>query len=82
MKTTPTLTAQQVFVLKLIAQGYSTKDIARQIHRSARTIDTHRRQACAVLGVPNTYAAITVAMQENIIEIHSLKVQRTCIKNR
>ena len=77
MKTTLSLTEQQVIVLKLIAQGYLTKQIARQLQRSERTIDTHRRMICAALGVPNMHAAIILAIQVNIIKLQEIEVLRT-----
>jgi DNA-binding NarL/FixJ family response regulator len=81
MEAMPILTEQQVVVLKLIARGYTTKQMAQQLYCSPRTIDTHRRMICAALSVPNTFAAITMAIQQNIIEVTSLQVLHTDPKN-
>lgn len=70
------LTKQQLYVLQLIAEGYTTKQIASLLHRSQRTIDTHRRQICAALQVPNTHAAITLAFQYHLLHLPKMNVQR------
>lgn len=36
------LTISELEVLRLIADGYGTSEIARQLHRSVKTVETHR----------------------------------------
>ena len=38
------LTAREREVLQLITEGISTRDIAKQLHISVKTVETHRRQ--------------------------------------
>src|SRR5687768_8246530 len=38
------LTSRQREVLQLIAEGYTTKDIAQRLNLSVRTVETHRTE--------------------------------------
>jgi DNA-binding CsgD family transcriptional regulator len=49
--TTPALTAQELHVARLVAQGLSNRDVAAQLFLSPRTIDFHLRNAFAKTGV-------------------------------
>ncbi len=70
------LSKRQLHILSLIAAGYSTKEMARYLHRSTRTIDTHRRDICRLMHVPNTHAALTVAVQTRLIDPEAISVKR------
>ena len=39
--------------MKLISQGYTSKDIADKLFVSPRTIETHRHNILKKLGLPN-----------------------------
>lgn len=45
------LTEREIQVLKLLANGKSSKQIALEIHVSFKTVDTHRRQIMSKLGL-------------------------------
>ena len=45
------LSSREREVLQLLAEGKTTKDIAGKLHVSSKTIDTHRQQIMAKLGV-------------------------------
>jgi len=47
----PSLTERERQVLKLLADGKSSKQIALQLHLSVKTVDTHRRQIMNKLGL-------------------------------
>ena len=47
------LTATEINILKLIASGMSSKEIARLLHRSSRTIENHRAHLMKKLDVQN-----------------------------
>lgn len=46
-----TLTAREREVLQLMSEGHSTKEIARQLHISVKTVETHRRQVMRKLDI-------------------------------
>jgi DNA-binding NarL/FixJ family response regulator len=55
----PAVTPRQADVLRLVAGGYSNKEIARELDLSPATIKTHVAQAIAAIGAANrTDAAI------------------------
>ena len=54
-------------VLKLVAQGLTTKEIADQLFVSKRTIETHRSNILKKLDVQNTAELITKATQLGIL---------------
>lgn len=53
-----TLSRREVEVLKLLAEGKSTKEIARLLEISPKTVETHRRQVMAKLDL-HTVAELT-----------------------
>jgi DNA-binding NarL/FixJ family response regulator len=62
------ISARELMVLKLIAEGYKNEEIANQLNISARTVDTHRANMLSRLKLPNTAALIRFAMQNKIID--------------
>ena len=46
-----TLTAREREVLQLMSEGHSTKEIARQLHISVKTVETHRRHVMRKLDI-------------------------------
>jgi DNA-binding CsgD family transcriptional regulator len=50
------LTPQEIQVAVLVKEGKTTKDIARTLHLSATTVNFHRRNLRAKLGLTNTAA--------------------------
>lgn len=61
------LTPRQREVLTLIAQGKSTKDIARHLGLSVKTIDTHRSQLMKQLDIHEVAGLVRYAMREGLI---------------
>lgn len=61
------LTERELEVLKLVAQGQTTKEIAHQLYVSSRTIETHRVNIMRKLGVQNSAEMITKANQHGLI---------------
>ena len=47
------LTIKEIEIVKLISQGYTSKDIADKLFVSPRTIETHRHNILKKLGLPN-----------------------------
>ena len=54
-------------MISLIAEGCSYTRIAEQLHLSAHTVTTHRRNIMQKLGVNNTAAVVMYAMKNGLI---------------
>jgi DNA-binding NarL/FixJ family response regulator len=59
---------REVEIIRLIAQGYTTKEIADQLFLSTHTIVTHRKNIMRKLGINNTASLVIYAVQENIVK--------------
>jgi PAS domain S-box-containing protein len=57
----PHLTPRQAEVLRLLEQGHSTKQIARELHLSAETVRNHVRHLLRALGVNSRLEAVAAA---------------------
>jgi DNA-binding NarL/FixJ family response regulator len=57
----PTLTRREKEILKLIAEGLTTNDIAQKIFVSPYTVDTHRKNLLSKFEVSNTALLIKTA---------------------
>lgn len=56
-------------VLSLICQEYTTQEIGEKLFISERTVEGHRRNLCAKLGVRNTAGLVKKAMLLNLIDV-------------
>lgn len=63
------LNKREIEVIRYLANGLSTKDIARKFDKSPKTIDAYRRQILAKLKLDNLADLIKFAIKHNIIEI-------------
>jgi DNA-binding NarL/FixJ family response regulator len=63
------LSAREIEVLSLVAQGESNKGIARQLHISEATVKTHLVHIYGKLGVADRTAAVTTALQRGILRL-------------
>lgn len=61
-----TLSQRESEVLALIAEGLSYTRIAEQLHLSAHTVTTHRRNIMQKLGVNNTAALVMYAVKNGL----------------
>ena len=61
-----TLSDRECQVIALIAEGHSYTRIAEQLHLSAHTVTTHRRNIMQKLGVNNTAALVMYAMRNGL----------------
>jgi DNA-binding NarL/FixJ family response regulator len=68
---TEVLTPRQREVLKLIAEGCSTKDIARRLDLSVKTAETHRTQLMRVLDIHDIAGLVRYAIRTGIISAES-----------
>jgi len=62
------LTARQLTVLKLMADGLTTTQIAKALGVSFKTAATHRDKIRKRLGVDSTILAVRWAIRERLIE--------------
>lgn len=63
------LTPRQLEVLILIAEGYSTKDIARTLGISVKTVETHRAQLMERLGIHDVAGLVRHAIRTGIVKL-------------
>lgn len=61
------LTARQTEILRLVAQGHSSKEIARKLDLSIKTIETHRSQIMDRLSIRDLAGLVRYAIRNQII---------------
>lgn len=62
------LSKREIEVLKLICKEYSNSDIAEKLFLSISTVETHRKNLIAKLGVNNTVGLVKFALKNKLIE--------------
>lgn len=62
------LTEREIEILRLIAQGFSNKEIGDQLFISHRTVDTHRTNLMKKLDVHNIAGLIRYALRAGYVE--------------
>jgi DNA-binding NarL/FixJ family response regulator len=63
----PRLTLRQREVLQLVTEGYRTKDIAKKLGLSAKTIEMHRSQLMESLGIHDIPGLVRYAIRTGVI---------------
>ena len=63
------LTPREREVLQLLAQGQSVKQIAMAIHRSAKTVETHRQQLMRKLNMSSVAELTKCAIREGLTSL-------------
>jgi PAS domain S-box-containing protein len=63
----PRLTPRQTEVLRLLEQGHSTDQIAKELHLSLETVRNHIRGILRALGVHSRLEAVTLAHRVQLI---------------
>ena len=61
------LTAREVEVLQLVAQGLTNEEVAERLVISPRTVDTHLTSIYSKIGVSSRSAATRYAMEHHLI---------------
>jgi DNA-binding NarL/FixJ family response regulator len=61
------LTPRQREILQLIAEGASTREIAERLHVSIKTVETHRSQLMARLGIFDVPGLVRLAIRTGLI---------------
>ncbi len=66
---TDILTDRERQVIQLLAEGKTTKQIGRQLHVSAKTIDSNRREAMNKLGISSIAELTRFAIREGLTSV-------------
>ncbi|MDQ2977541.1 MAG: response regulator transcription factor [Acidobacteriota bacterium] len=66
------LTPRQREVLKLIAEGYSTKNMARLLNISVKTVETHRAQLMDRLNIHDIAGLVRYAIKMGLVSLEEL----------
>lgn len=61
------LSPREIEVLKLIAEGFTNKEIATKLYISPLTVDSHRKNLILKMGVRNTASLVKTAGMEGIL---------------
>ncbi len=62
------LTSRQREILQLIAEGYTTKEIAKKLNISISTVDTHRTQIMDILDIHNVAGLVRYAVKAGLVD--------------
>lgn len=65
------LTARQREVLQLIAEGHSTKEVARRLDLSVKTVETHRSQLMKQLDIHEVTGLVRYAARTGLISLNN-----------
>ena len=63
------LTPRQLEVLRLVAEGYSTKQIALKLGISAKTVETYRAQLTERLDIHHVAGLVRYALEAGIVSM-------------
>lgn len=61
-----TLSRRETEILKLVAHGYSTQEISAQLFISLHTVNSHRKNLLAKLGLKNAAGLVKYALENGI----------------
>lgn len=67
-KVSEILSKREIEILKLVCKEYSNAAIAEKLFLSVSTVETHRKNLIAKLGVSNTVGLVKFALKNNLIE--------------
>ncbi|MFK7755994.1 MAG: response regulator transcription factor, partial [Flavobacteriales bacterium] len=67
LKLTQLLSDREREILVLVAEGYSSKEIADKVHLATKTIETHRKNIMTKLEVHNVAGMVRVAVKEGLL---------------
>ena len=68
-RSSDSLTFREKEVLKLVAEGYTNKEIAKMLHLAVKTVETHRSNFMRKLDLHNRLDILRYAIKHNIIRI-------------
>lgn len=62
------LSKREIEILKLICKEFSNQEIAEKLFLSISTVETHRKNLIAKLGVNNTVGLVKFAIKNNLVD--------------
>ena len=62
------LTGREIEVLRLLADGFSSREVAQKLEISFKTATSHRNNILTKLGVHDTVLAVRWAIRQGIIQ--------------
>ena len=71
------LTPRQIEVLRLVAEGYSTKQIAFKLGISAKTVETHRAQLTERLDIHDVAGLVRYALKTGLVTVDQPPLKQT-----
>lgn len=74
--TSPGLTGREKEIVRRIARGMSTKEIAEELFVSVHTVTTHRRNICAKLDIHSASALTIYAIIHKLVDISEIAAPR------
>ena len=63
------LTDREIEVIRLIAEGFTIRDIAKQLDISSRTVDGHKTNIFAKTGTQSSVQLVTFAIKHNLVKL-------------
>jgi two-component system, NarL family, response regulator NreC len=63
------LSARETEVLQLIALGHTSAEVARQLHLSPRTVETHRARINRKLGLTKRAELVRYALRRGLLGV-------------
>ncbi len=63
------LTERERGVMKLLAEGYTNKEVAGLLHISSKTVETHRHRIMEKLKLDNFAALVKYAIKEKMVDL-------------
>jgi DNA-binding NarL/FixJ family response regulator len=63
------LTARQREVLKMVAEGHATKEIAKRLNISVKTVETHRAQLMERLNIHDVVGLVRYALRIGLVRL-------------
>jgi DNA-binding NarL/FixJ family response regulator len=63
----PALTPRQREVVRLLAEGHSTKEVAHRLGLSAKTVEAHRAQIAERLGIRDVASLVRYAIRNGLV---------------
>jgi DNA-binding NarL/FixJ family response regulator len=65
------LTSRQIQVMRLVASGYRTSEVAQVLKLSAKTVESHRHQLMRKLGIARTASLIRYAVRVGFAPVNA-----------
>lgn len=72
----PVLSSRESQVLKMVAEGFSSKEIAAQIFVSTKTVETYRARIAEKLGLDSRAALVRYALESGLMATETMPLSK------